>query len=96
MFRQILSFRFGSGGTLNDIRAFPLRPGDENRPHAAFRRQVLFEPFNVRFLSGERHTRTSVQAELDHLVTVIEQIIAEISRGLALLFRANGQVKSYD
>jgi hypothetical protein len=50
----------------------------------------------VRFLSGERHTRTSIQAELDHLVTVIEQIIAEISRGLALLFRANGQVKSYD
>ncbi len=71
---------------MNDIRAFPLRPGHENGAHTALRRQVFFDPLNVGFLPGKGDACPYIDAELHHLIPVINEIVPKISRGFAPFF----------
>ena len=75
---------------------FPLRPRDEDYPHASLRRQVTFHPLHMRELPRERHARAHVHAELHHLVAVVFQPFAKIVRGLALQLRPRRQIEGYD
>ena len=68
----------------------------KNGADAAFGRQMLFEPVNVRFLPRKGDAGAGIDAELDHLIAVIQQKIAEVRRGLALLFGGHRQIKCHD
>jgi len=60
--------------------AFPLSAGYENGPDIAFRREAFLEPVNVGFLPRKGNTSAGINTELNHLVTVIDQEVAETSR----------------
>ena len=70
--------------------------GHKNGAHAAFRRQMFLHPVNVRFLPGEGDARPGINAELDHLIAVIQQKVAEIRRGFPLLPGRHRQIKCHD
>ena len=57
LFRKLLRIHFGSGGALNNMGALPLGAGHEHRPDASFRRQLLFVPFDMGFLSWQTETQ---------------------------------------
>jgi len=48
------------------------------------------------FLPCEGHAGPSVHAELDHLIPIVEEEIAEAGRLLALLSRTDRQIKGDD
>jgi len=96
LFRQILRFHFNGRCALNNMRALPLSPRHQYRPYAAFGRKIFFEPSDMRFLAREGDARPRIYAELDHLITVINQEIAEVRGSLALFPGAHRQIERDD
>jgi len=67
---------------------------DEKRPETSFWREILLQPLNMCLLTGIRSTGAYINAELHHLIAVINEILAKVSRGFALLLRSHRQIKS--
>lgn len=81
---------------MNNMRAFPLSPRHQYRSYAAFGWEIFFEPADVRFLAREGDARPRIYAELDHLITVINQEVAEARGGFALFLGAHRQIERDD
>ena len=72
---------------------FPLGAGYENGSDIAFRREIFLEPVNVGFLPREGNAGAGINAELDHLISVVNQKVAETSRLPALLLGSHWKIE---
>lgn len=100
MLPQLKLLRHLFGGTpfsrrpLNGIRPFPLCTRNVQCPNRAFRRNHKLQPAEMCLLPCEGHARPCINAPLDHLITVIQELLPELRGCFSLFLRNNGQVKA--
>ena len=78
---------------IDDKRPFPLRPRNEDRTYAPLWRKVFLYVINMGFLPRKRNARPRINAELNHLKTVIEKELTKVGRPFPLLSGAHRQIE---
>src|SRR6516162_5987385 len=79
----------GSLLTSHDDHASPLRVGNHQAAHFSFAGYLRLKTTDLRFHPVGCAAWTRINAELHHHVTVLDQILAEVGGGFALLRRAD-------
>ena len=77
------------------IHSFPLCASHEKRTHRSFWRHIQFQSPQMSLLSCKRDTRPRIHRELNHVITIIQEKLAKLSRILSLLFCPDRQVKAH-
>ena len=91
-----LSCNLFGRSSVDDKGSGPLSLCDVDCPNGAVVGNREPNASKVGLLPGEGDTRTGVDAELDHLETVVQEELAEIGGSLPLLLGFHREVKSYE